>query len=160
MKLKPLKITTLFLTILMFNCSNNDDVGSTPNNSDIVGTWNIVSLRSSDAYDFNDDGTASQDLETESDCITEQLIFNSDGTYSGTTSYAIDFLTEINNILCFDNGGSGTWTREGNTVSFTGSQINGTRTLVVTVDGDVMTIDLLSDLDFLTFQVVGTYHRE
>ncbi len=156
--MKKLKTLAIVLsTIVVTSCSNDDD-NSGNISSDLVGIWNITTLVSEQPLDINEDGTASTMLHTEIDCVIEQFVFNDDGTWSGSSSFAILFAEELQSVLCLDENRVGTWSIEGNSLAITSTSIGGTRTFTITLTQNSLSFDLLQE--FIAGPVIGTYIRE
>ncbi|MBO0320738.1 DUF5004 domain-containing protein [Muricauda sp. CAU 1633] len=76
--------TILFSLILItFSCSNDSEGDESEVDEPItmVGTWQLTSYTFENSYDFNGDGTSSNDFIEETNCFTDvRIIFNEDGT--------------------------------------------------------------------------------
>jgi hypothetical protein len=156
---KALKALLIVGVVFTFGCSSDDDSnGGTVNEADLIGTWTIVTLISDLPLDLDEDGTASENLHTETDCIVEQLTFNSDDTWTGDSEYALQFLTTLEDVLCFDNSKNGTWSLEGNTLSLLASGVN--RTFSIALTANTLSFDLLGDLEFTTAVVIASYDKQ
>ncbi|WP_204345281.1 DUF5004 domain-containing protein [Psychroserpens algicola] len=157
---KALRLFVLVTLVFTFGCSSDDDssTGGSIEEADLIGTWNIVTLVSELPLDVDEDGTASENLHTESDCVVEQLIFNADGTWSGDSEYALEFLTELQGVLCFDNSRNGTWTLDGNALSLVASGVD--RTVSISLSADTLSFNLLGGLGFDTTVVIGSYSKQ
>ncbi|MCK8480715.1 DUF5004 domain-containing protein [Psychroserpens algicola] len=157
---KALRLFALVTLVFTFGCSSDDDssTGGSIDEVDLIGTWNIVTLVSELPLDVDEDGTASENLHTESDCVVEQLIFNADGTWSGDSEYALEFLTELQGVLCFDNSRNGTWTLDGNALSLVASGVD--RTVSISLSADTLSFNLLGGLGFDTTVVIGSYAKQ
>ena len=104
-------------------CSNDDDNNSINNNvaAELSGEYNLTSLYSPVATDYNQDGTASNDLMMESVCYLDtQITLSEDMTYTATNSYVF-FLSETG---CQSDERFGTWEVNGNTVILTDMTMN------------------------------------
>lgn len=86
----------LFIAIAFTACSSDDDNGNT-NATSLEGTWKMTAFNTENAYDLNNDGTASTSVMDETNCYqNETLVFNADGTgAANNTSYAEIELTLI-----------------------------------------------------------------
>ena len=113
--MRPL-FATLVLSLLLMSCSNDSDdsdQGITQDQLDAVtGLYNLTEHIISPPQDLNGDNTRSSDLMMELDCLSANIIFRQDQTYS-------KFYVELNTtfitndqyaIFCRDNlTESGTW---------------------------------------------------
>ncbi|KAA5823799.1 hypothetical protein FPF71_14000 [Algibacter amylolyticus] len=85
--IKLRSLTIIFLALLAFNCSDDEDEKVTT-----VEVWKVTSITTENVYDFNKDGTESNDLFSELDCTFNQtLTFKSDktGLFSAASTLAL-----------------------------------------------------------------------
>lgn len=86
----------LLVAITITACSSDDDSGN--DTTTLEGTWKMTTFNTENAYDLNNDGTASKSVMNETNCYqNETLVFNADGA-TGTavnTSYAEIELTLV-----------------------------------------------------------------
>jgi hypothetical protein len=158
---KDFRLIIVFALLLSaFGWSSDDDAnaGSTTNELDLLGTWDITTLVSELPLDLNGDDTISENLHTETDCIIEQLIFNEDGTWSGDSEFALAFITELQGVLCFNNSRGGNWSLSGNMLTLTASGIDRDFNIVLT--SNVLSFNLLGGLGFDTTVVIGSYQKQ
>lgn len=77
------KITTIFVLstlLILSSCSSDDDNNSRSQDSNLNGTWQMTALTVDRTFDLNNDGTASTNIFTESQCYTGNYItFYEDG---------------------------------------------------------------------------------
>lgn len=78
----------LLVTIAFTGCSKDDD--NNDNSTSVEGTWKLTAFETENAYDLNNDGTASKSVMDETSCYQNEFIkFNADGTGQATSnSYA------------------------------------------------------------------------
>jgi hypothetical protein len=75
--MKKLLLATV-VCLSLFSCASDDDAASI---DPLVGTWRMTSFEVENPYDFNEDGTASRNLITETNCYQNETIqINADGT--------------------------------------------------------------------------------
>lgn len=147
----------LMCVLLITACSDDDSTSNSPTDNELVGTWNLISLESTVALDLDDDGVASESFHEESDCVQEQITFNSDATFSGTTSYAIQFFTELEDIVCYDNTNSGTWELNDNILTID-LQDGNLFTYTISLSENTLTYNQLEG--FNVSEVIATYTIE
>ncbi|SFD24106.1 hypothetical protein [Algibacter pectinivorans] len=99
--IKLRSLTIIFLALLAFNCSDDEDEKVTT-----VEVWKVTSISTENVYDFNKDGTESNDLFSELDCTFNQtLTFESDNTglFSAANTLAIYLGADGNTVeaACF-----------------------------------------------------------
>ncbi len=73
--------TILFLSFLFIisSCSSDDD--SSPQDSPVMGTWEMTALNVDRSFDLNNDGTTSTNIFAESQCYSDNYItFYESGT--------------------------------------------------------------------------------
>lgn len=85
----------LFIATLLASCSSDDDNGN--NGTSLEGNWKLTAFETENAYDLNNDGTASKSVMDETNCYqNETMNFDADGTGEVTfTSYADIQLTLV-----------------------------------------------------------------
>ena len=85
----------LFIATLLASCSSDDDNGN--NGTSLEGNWKLTAFETENAYDLNNDGTASKSVMDETNCYQNETIrFDADGTGEATsTSYADIQLTLV-----------------------------------------------------------------
>lgn len=117
---------TLQLTFTKYTDDDNDN-GNTDNDDDnmnvnaaLLGEFNLTSYVVGTAQDLDNDGDNSTDLTSETNCYVDSSItFNSDGTYEEQSSTSILGALGLS-LDCDDTATTtGTWTRDGNTVTTT-----------------------------------------
>lgn len=109
-------ISILLLFLMAASCSSNDDSSVT-----IPGTWKLTSLTFENEYDFNFDGTSSNDVLAETSCfLNDTWVFNSDNTGTITIHSNLSYLSSQNGheMNCTVNTFplTFTWTRNGDTI--------------------------------------------
>lgn len=116
---------TLQLTFTKYT-DNDDDNGATDNdddninvNADLLGEFNLTSYIVSMAQDLDNDGDSSLDLMSETNCyINSDITFNSDGTYEEHSYTSVLGALGLS-LDCDSETTTGTWTRNGETVTTT-----------------------------------------
>ncbi len=84
----------LFIAIALIACSSDDDSGEAT--TSIAGTWKMTAFNTENAYDLNNDGTASKSVMDETNCFQNQLmLFNLDGTGKNTSNSSLDIELEL-----------------------------------------------------------------
>lgn len=139
-------ILKLILVFFVFNfcaCSSDDD-SNNDSEASLEGIWILSSLRVESTFDFNNDGTASQNLFEETPCYDNDFInFRTDGTVNVVTALTeitveVTSPTEYNHVYeCLDGfDQETTWTRDGNTITVE----YGSTDLVGTISGNTLTV--------------------
>lgn len=143
--MKKLFLNLFILTglVLTTSCSSDDDDNN--NSVELEGTWRLTAWNVGESYDLNNDGTASENLLDEFDCLNnETLVFmNGIATYM-STSY-LEIYVEFGEggesdatytIECEleDEDTPATYTQNGNTISI----LTEDSTLVATLDGNTL----------------------
>ncbi|MEM0517765.1 MULTISPECIES: lipocalin family protein [Aequorivita] len=135
----------LFLALAFTACSSDDD--SSSNEASIEGTWKMTAFNTENAYDLNNDGTASTSVMDETNCYqNETIVFNADGTGTAfNTSYADIELTLVAGttdeyeytVTCVseDDSTPFLYTQNGNTITLTMGGFNQD----VTLSGNTLT---------------------
>ena len=115
MMIRPFFVVLIF-TFVLSSCSNDSegsDRGLTQDQLDAVsGMYNLSEYIVNPPQDLNNDGTFSQDLMSELDCLSTSIILRADGTYSKFyVDLNITFITNgLYTILCGDNASAaGSW---------------------------------------------------
>jgi hypothetical protein len=106
---------TLALAMGAISCDNDDDNDN--NNEDLTGTYRLSSWNSPVAVDFDNNGTSSANMMTESSCFDNStMTINNNGTYTMTYNDV-----GINSAVssCRTETTTGTWARSGNTFTTT-----------------------------------------
>jgi len=109
------------LTLAMgtfISCNNDDDNDNGNNtNADLVGTYRMTSWNAPSAVDYDQNGTSSSNMMSESNCFNDsQMTINQDGTYMMTYN---DINIANNAATCRTTTTNGTWTRQGNSFTTT-----------------------------------------
>jgi hypothetical protein len=111
------------LTAAVFTSCNDEENTLPLDNSGIAGTYKMTSFNTPTAVDYNEDGTTSSNLTTESDCFVDNYIkLNSNHTYSRTDNY-IDLASGTPECTAYSE--SGVWKRDGDVITLTSSDTNG-----------------------------------
>lgn len=131
--------TLLLAAVLISSCSSDDGESD---GSSIVGTWDAIEVNLGESVDWNDDGTASENLMDEIDCFAATATFTADGEYSSaTTQINFDITEEGYTITC---GGpvpaSGTYSTEGNTLRITDDEDDESRESTYSISGNTLTV--------------------
>ena len=116
---------TLQLTFTKYTDNDNDN-GNSDNdddnmnvNADLLGEFNLTSYVVGMAQDLDNDGDNSTDLTSETNCyVNSNITFNSDGTYEERSSMSVLGALGLS-LDCDSETTTGTWTRDGNTVTTT-----------------------------------------
>lgn len=113
-----LYLGVIFL-ISLSSCSKDDgDISSLGENNPIrfvqkaqlYGEWSLYSLLVYSAFDFDEDGIASNELIDQNDCFTKLLIIKEDGTFYLQTKYFLDIKNnEIHDYSCINDIKEGEW---------------------------------------------------
>lgn len=126
--MKNFKLLTLLIMpfSLMISCSDDDGDGGDFASAELVGTWRLVEVNLSAQVDIDGDGSLSDNLLDEVDCISGSLVLNADTTYQYEQStFTITSIT--NNQYYADCNGTnlatGAWASNGAAVAFQGSGI-------------------------------------
>ncbi|WP_339757783.1 hypothetical protein [uncultured Winogradskyella sp.] len=144
---KTLKAYSLFFLVIlttMLSCSKDDDSPS----ETIVEIWVLISSTSENNYDINNDGTATNNIELETNCSNNTTLeFNSDGAgtqeieefinieYNETAdTFTTTCLTPAN--LNVDAVSQLTWVQNNNARSYTSNGV----TYEGTVSGSQLTV--------------------
>ncbi len=162
----------LFLALAFTACSSDDD--SSNATVSLEGTWKMTAFNTENAYDLNNDGTASTSVMEETNCYqNETMVFNADG--SGTinnTSYADIELTLVAgttdeyeyNVTCVSENDSTpfVYVQNGNEITLTLAGFTETATLsgntltyvieegfFVEVDNNGTTVTVAEDITFV-----------
>lgn len=154
---------TLQLTFTKYTDDDNDN-GATDNdddnmnvNADLLGDFSLTSFIVGAAQDLDNDGDNSTNLMTETNCYMESGIrFNSDGTYEEHFAASIVSITGLS-LECEAENTTGTWTRDGDTVTTT--QTSGSVDITTEYAFDAETHQLTrteEDGEFPSFTVVGS----
>ena len=123
--------------IAFASCSKDDDNNE---NASIVGTWNAVSLTTSQSFDYNGDGVESDDIFEEVPCFTATTTFDAEGNQSTTvsdlefTSTGDEFSIDCNGFSSYTD----TYVLEGNTLTTTDE--DGDVVSTVTITGSTLTV--------------------
>lgn len=128
-----MKTSLFYLTfsclILVFTSCETDtdanrnaaDIPNTETMSMLEGTYILTTMDATPAADLNEDGTASVDLLSETDCFdVMEATFNSNGTFTATNA-KLDFNGGMSNdeLVCTSRTDNGMWTLDGSTLTLT-----------------------------------------
>lgn len=146
--MKKLLFTLLTLCILAFTSCSSEDIEN-PNNSSIVGVWELTAWNVVNGFDFNNDGIISTNLLNEINCTKEEtLVFEANSVVSLNTTFKPDIeiaqSNSINseysfNINCDTDGVvslATSYTFDGNNIVFgeTIASIDGNQITIVFMD--------------------------
>jgi uncharacterized lipoprotein YehR (DUF1307 family) len=140
----------LVVAVAVTACSKNDDDSGNNGSVSVEGNWKLTSFTTENEYDLNEDGTASNNVMTETGCyLNETIAFNGDATGTAqSTSYAeitLDLVAGTTNeyeysIACVQENETTAfaWTQNGDTVvltfagfTYTGAKSDDTITIVL-----------------------------
>jgi hypothetical protein len=146
--MKILLKCTLFSVLMvtsLASCSDDDGDSSTQEGAEFAGTWVLTEVNLSAAIDTNDDGTTSNNLLNETDCLQDTLILDETFEWDSTEVVA-NFITQITgnlyNVNCSDiRNQNGNWGVSGTNLFLIGS-VN--RTFLI--NGDQLIENLGQDL--------------
>lgn len=101
------------------NGANDNDDDNINANADLLGNFNLTSYLVGTAQDLDNDGDSSTNLMTETDCyLSSKVTFKSNGTYEEHYHTSILSASGLS-LECNSETKTGTWTRNGNTVTTT-----------------------------------------
>lgn len=137
---------------LFASCSSNDDAGDVK--LPIFGTYKLVAYNTNPTSDIDNDGTASENQASETDCHDSSfLTINDDNTFKGKLTF-LELELDANgmktqNIECFSEDITGTFVHENETItlSYTFDEVD--KTLVLTLVNNQITSKKM-DIDLLT----------
>ena len=69
------------LMLLFVSCSSDDDTTTTDDSALVIGTYSLTEINVNVAQDVDEDGTASNNMLDELDCLSGTLEINADGTW-------------------------------------------------------------------------------
>lgn len=69
------------LVLLFVSCSSDDDASTTDDSALVIGTYSLTEINVNVAQDVDEDGTASNNMLDELDCLSGRLEINADGTW-------------------------------------------------------------------------------
>lgn len=69
------------LVLLFISCSSDDENNTNDDNALVIGTYNLTEINVNVAQDVDEDGTASNNMLDELDCLNGTLEINADGTW-------------------------------------------------------------------------------
>jgi hypothetical protein len=139
----------MFAIVAFVFVSCNDDEVTIDDGGDSVsveGNFRLTEFNTENGYDFNEDGTASPNLITETNCyLNETVVFNADlsGEFTSTSFAEIILEVDANDnysytVECIEETDvtAFTWTQSNNTVEVTieGTIIEGT------IDGNILVL--------------------
>lgn len=136
---------TLLMATLLFSCKKDDD-GNTQ--VSVEGNWKLTAFTTETGFDFNEDGTASNNVMSETNCYqNETVLFSGNGSATSTNRSYADITLELvagstteyeYSVTCVQETEINTlsWTQSGNTISITESG----ETITGTLSGSVLTI--------------------
>lgn len=114
----------LLVAVLMTACSKDDD--SPDGGGDIVGSWDLIGLDYMGVNSIESGGQTTEiEFGGEGRDFNTLAVFKSDGTYTTTGSYVIDYVYEIagmeikQEVPVQDFAGSGTYTLDGDEITLT-----------------------------------------
>ncbi|PTX63880.1 hypothetical protein C8N46_101489 [Kordia periserrulae] len=130
------------LSLGLFACSSDDDVTTV---DPLVGTWRMTAFEVENAYDFNGDGTASNELISETNCYQNETIqINADGTALVTSNSFLFVVAEL--VAGTTNEFTYTLNCEMETDIFPSNwTVNGSNLSLIEDDGYTVTVTIDSD---------------
>ncbi|WP_179008324.1 lipocalin family protein [Winogradskyella forsetii] len=142
MKTKIKNILVIACALYLLSCSSDDDGSSS--NANPEGIWTLTTLSIETAFDFNEDGIATQNLFKETPCYDDDYVsFDADGsarlvsalTYiSAEVNSPTDYSYQYQCLNGFDT--QTTFTQNGSQLSL---ELQG-RTAVGTISGNTLTV--------------------
>jgi len=140
MKIVGKFLTVLFVAVLLGSCSTDDNGGSGETSADLIGTWIMQSFEyqgetSTDVmgipFDIDFDGEAFN-IDASLVFTDSPNQFTSSGSYDIELSSSFEGETQTQTESIEDFESQGTWSRNGDTLTFDGSLIDaGTGAVVV-----------------------------
>ena len=116
-----------FLFLLFVSCSSDDSETATDDNALVIGTYSLTEINVNVAQDVDEDGTASNNMLDELDCLNGTLTINADGTWDldlvelNITSVTGDFYA----IRCGrTNNFTGKWTFQSSVLDLNSTNFN------------------------------------
>jgi hypothetical protein len=126
------------------SCDDDDDNGENLT-TDLTGTYELSRLQVPVAQDLDSDGDSNQNLVLEGTCHnTSWISLKSDGTYEQGWTYSV--LADGGASLdCETQMQSGTWEQDGNTITTTRLEGEGSASMTLTFDADDHTLTMTDD---------------
>ena len=139
------------------NGENIDIIDNINVDAVVLGSFDLTSYIVATAQDLDGDGDASTNLMTESSCYADtRITFNSDGTYNKTTAMNVASASGLT-LNCETETTTGTWTRNGNSVTTTQSGSSAI-TADYTLDAANETLMLMEeDASYMGFNSVTSF---
>ena len=145
--MKSTHLLLLLAITFSFNACQSDDDNNEAQTT-AKGTWRMQSLELGSEYDFNGDGTASNDIISETNCLQNETYsfgIDGNGVFNSTESLDIELTVDSNtngvtySIDCIAEdpfSEAFTWQQQGNsmTLMMFGEELTGT------IDQDTMTL--------------------
>lgn len=134
-------VVVMFL-VISCSSSSDDEVQEMLEEADLVGTWDATSLQTSTAFDLNGDGNSSSDVFEELSCFTSSISFETDGSYTATSSDIVLQGTSLNDITADCDGTlteNGTYEFANNLLTLNPND-DEPSTADVILEGDVLTV--------------------
>lgn len=115
------------LVLLFISCSSDDDAITIDDSALVIGTYNLTEINVNIAQDVDEDGTSSNNMLDELDCLSGALEIKADGTWSidlvrlDITSVTGDFYA----IRCGrTNNFTGKWTFQSSVLDLKATNFN------------------------------------
>lgn len=139
------RLLLFFVLINFISCSSDDNGGGGQEGLEFAGTWVLTEINLSAAIDANNDGTTSDNLLDEVDCLQDTLVLDETFEWNSTEVVA-QTISPITNDLYFVNcsdqrNQNGNWGVSGSNLILVGS-VN--RTFLIS--GDQLIENLAQDL--------------
>ena len=139
---------SLLVSLFFINCSSDStDMGEVPEEFSVVGTWKLTSYTFENRYDFNKDGTSSNDFMLETACFDNNTItLNANRTGESIVPAALEFSFTGPNEYIMSCSSSLTkdpltWSVEGDVLTVQGS----VSAYKATIDGNTFTLTKNAD---------------
>jgi len=147
--MKKLKISAfiIVLLVLSISCSsdNEEDIKISQEQLDaITGTWNLIALNVNPPQDANNDGTSSENMVEELNCLTATLLLKEDFTWSSTKVglFVTPITGDLFGISCTEEASdSGSWQFLNNKVVLSEDVED-----IFELNGNLLTINFNNDL--------------
>ena len=171
MKKTALFLVTIVIITLTSCSSDNNDVAD----ASIEGTWKLTSFTTTDAIDFNLDGTATTDFMAETNnCYADNtLVFKADNTVDASGSFlnidvqiqagTTDQLTIVTNCTNDNLVATYSWSEAGNNITVTnvGTGVLSGNTLTFTVPNGTQLTTIENNIEVVTLtDVVQVYTKQ
>lgn len=153
--MKIFKLFFIAIAVIGFTACSSDDDNNTVEltNANLAGTYDVVFLEGSEVETDASSGVVVRTIQITADTFTNAIfIFNTDGTYSSSGDYRINFTITVTNVGTETESEIDSFDEAGN---YSTNDTNRT----ITIDGQVSDVTLFDGTNlYITFEETDSFN--